>query len=140
MTSHFDFDPINRVVCWRLRGEVTEDLFAESLRLCADIFVDTKPQPHGRYRFTIESIECLPAVLETPFIASIPVLETTVRVLYPKDKMSVFLSLSFADQTALLKTDLENGDEWLMNSPILPGQCILVRWSKIQAKPQTQTS
>jgi len=43
MTSDFDFDPINKVVCWRLRGEVTKDLFVESLKLCAEIFADTKP-------------------------------------------------------------------------------------------------
>jgi|SRR5580692_1409916 hypothetical protein len=43
MTSDFEFDPKIKVVCWRLRGEVTEDLFVESLRLCADIFADTKP-------------------------------------------------------------------------------------------------
>ena len=43
MTSDFEFDPKNKIVCWRLRGEVTNDLFIESLRLCADIFVDTQP-------------------------------------------------------------------------------------------------
>jgi hypothetical protein len=43
MTSDFDFDPINKVVCWRLGGEVTNNSFAESLQLCADIFVDIKP-------------------------------------------------------------------------------------------------
>jgi hypothetical protein len=43
MTSAFEFDATNKVVCWRLRGEVTENLFVESLRLCADIFADTNP-------------------------------------------------------------------------------------------------
>ena len=44
VTSAFEFDPINRVVCWRLRGEITEKLFAESLRLVSDILADTNPK------------------------------------------------------------------------------------------------
>jgi|HubBroStandDraft_2_1064218.scaffolds.fasta_scaffold899545_2 hypothetical protein len=44
MTSSFEFDPINRVVCWRLQGEVTEDLFVESVRLVPDILGDTNPK------------------------------------------------------------------------------------------------
>lgn len=44
MTSSFEFDPVNKVVCWRLQGEVTEDLFAESLRLVADILAETNPK------------------------------------------------------------------------------------------------
>src|SRR5579862_8230209 len=43
MTSSFEFDPVNKVVCWRLQGEVTEDLFAESMRLVADILAETNP-------------------------------------------------------------------------------------------------
>ena len=43
MTSSFEFDPINRAVCWRLQGHVTEDLFSESLRLVADILSETDP-------------------------------------------------------------------------------------------------
>lgn len=43
MTSAFEFDPINKVVCWRLRGEVTDELFVESLQLVADILADTHP-------------------------------------------------------------------------------------------------
>src|SRR5690348_12475205 len=43
MTSSFEFDPINKVVCWRLQGHVTEGLFAESLRLVADILAETNP-------------------------------------------------------------------------------------------------
>lgn len=44
MTSSFEFDPTNQVVCWRLQGSVTEDLFAESLRLVADILAETNPK------------------------------------------------------------------------------------------------
>jgi hypothetical protein len=44
MTSAFEFDPTNNIVCWRLQGEVTDDLFVESLRLCADILADTDPK------------------------------------------------------------------------------------------------
>ena len=44
MTSAFEFDAINRVVCWRLQGEVTEDLFVESIRLVADTLADTNPK------------------------------------------------------------------------------------------------
>ena len=43
MISTFEFDPVNKVVCWRLQGEVTEDLFAESLQLVADILMETNP-------------------------------------------------------------------------------------------------
>lgn len=43
VTSAFEFDPVNRVVCWRLQGEVTDELFAESLQLVADILADTNP-------------------------------------------------------------------------------------------------
>jgi len=43
VTSDFEFDQKIKVVCWRLRGEITEDLFVEGLKLCAEIFADTKP-------------------------------------------------------------------------------------------------
>jgi hypothetical protein len=44
MTSAFEFDAINRVVCWRLQGEITEDFFFESLQLVAAILADTSPK------------------------------------------------------------------------------------------------
>jgi hypothetical protein len=44
MTSAFEFDAINRVVCWRLQGEVTEDFFVESVQLVADILANTSPK------------------------------------------------------------------------------------------------
>jgi hypothetical protein len=44
VTSAFEFDPVNKVVCWRLRGEVADELFAESLQLVADILADTNPK------------------------------------------------------------------------------------------------
>jgi hypothetical protein len=44
VTSAFEFDSINKVVCWRLQGQVTEDLFAESLGLVADILAETNPK------------------------------------------------------------------------------------------------
>ena len=43
VTSAFEFDPVNGVVCWRLQGEVTDKLFIESLQLVADILADTHP-------------------------------------------------------------------------------------------------
>ena len=44
VTSAFEFDPVNKVVCWRMQGQVTEELFAESLQLVADILADTNPK------------------------------------------------------------------------------------------------
>jgi hypothetical protein len=44
VTSAFEFDPVNKVVCWRLQGEVTDKLSAESLHLVADILTDTNPK------------------------------------------------------------------------------------------------
>lgn len=93
--------------------------------------VPIPPQPHGLYRFTAESVECLPDAFESAFVASIPVLETTVRILYPKDRMTVKLILSFAEDNVLLKTELVDGDQWAINSPMLPGQCFLTRWNRI---------
>jgi hypothetical protein len=92
-------------------------------------------RPHGVYRFTAESVECLPDAFESAFIASVPVLETTVRVLYPKDKFRVHLIPSFGEESAVLKTELIDGDQWILNTPILPGQCFLVRWNLIKAAP-----
>jgi len=97
--------------------------------------LEIPPRPHGVYRFTAESVECLPDAFESAFIASIPVLETTVRVLYPKDRFRIHLILSFADESALLKTELTDGDQWVISSPILPGQCFLVRWNIITVGP-----
>jgi hypothetical protein len=89
------------------------------------------PKPHGVYRFSGHSIDCASSTLFAPFIASIPVLETTVRVWYPKDKFKVDLYLSFADgPTALAKTELDAGDQWIVNSLMLPGQCFVVRWAR----------
>lgn len=95
--------------------------------------VHVPPQPHGLYRFTVEYIECLPDTFESPFVASIPVLDTTVRVLYPKNKFKLDLTLSFAEENVLLKTELVDGDQWVVNSPILPGQCLFARWTKFGA-------
>ncbi len=95
--------------------------------------------PHPVYRFTLESLECLPDAFHAPFIASIPVLETTVRVLYAKDKFRVDLHLSFTDdveKTMLQRTDLVDGTQWILKSPMLPGQCIFTRWAKLRAEEQ----
>jgi hypothetical protein len=103
--------------------------------------VSVPPMPHGVYRFTVESLECLPDAFESAFIASVPVLETTVRVLYPRDKFSVHVMLSFAEESALLKTELINGDQYVIKSPILPGQCFLTRWNrKVEPTPANSSS
>jgi hypothetical protein len=90
-------------------------------------------KPHGVYRFSGHSVECSPSSLSAPFVASVPVLETTVRILYPKNKFRVDLYLSFADEAnALVKTKLEGGDQWIVNSLMLPGQCFVARWARIK--------
>jgi hypothetical protein len=49
--------------------------------------------------------------------------------LYPRDLLSVDLHLSFAEDSVLLRTELIDGAEWIIYSPILPGQCFFAKWT-----------
>jgi hypothetical protein len=91
-------------------------------------------QPHGVYRFIAESVECYPEGFSAPFTTKVPVLETTVRILYPKNQLKLDLELSFGDNTMLTTYDIVNGTEWIINSPMLPGQSFFARWKKIEPR------
>jgi hypothetical protein len=101
--------------------------FAKSVRIPMN--------PHPVFRFVAQSIQFLPLNVEVPFIALVPVLETTVRVLYPKDKFTVLFRLSFPpyngavtkNNPAVAVTELEDGTQWVVRKPILPGQSFLTR-------------
>jgi hypothetical protein len=84
--------------------------------------------PDATYQYLTESIECLPSCYSAPFISKLLVLKTTVRILYPRDLLSVDLHLSFAEDSVLLRTELIDGAEWIIYSPILPGQCFFAKW------------
>jgi hypothetical protein len=93
--------------------------------------VDIPKQPHGNYRFVIESLECLPDGFATPFVASVPVLYIILRVFYPKDRFAVDIELSFAEQDgALVRSELQDGTEWTIKTPMLPGQAFFTRWTR----------
>jgi hypothetical protein len=89
---------------------------------------DVPVAPNATYQYLTESVERLPKCYSAPFVSKWPVLITTVRILYPKDKLSVDLHLSFADSNVLMPTELVDGVEWIVFEPILPGQCLFAKW------------
>ena len=100
--------------------------------------LDIPRQPHAKYRFVNESVECLPDGFAAPFIASAPVLEMILRVFYPKDRLTVDVELSFADEDkALVRTELQDGTEWALRTPMLPGQAFFTRWTRRVVTPQS---
>jgi hypothetical protein len=100
--------------------------------------IEIPRKPHGVYRFIAESVECYPDGFSAPFTTGVPVLETTVRVLYPKNQLKIDLELSLGGQTPLTKYEIQGGTEWIINSPMLPGQSFFTRWKKIE--PANNTS
>jgi hypothetical protein len=56
--------------------------------------------------------------------------KATVTVKYPKDIYGVWLDPTFSTRQALVPNDLQDGTQWDINEPILPGQGFFVRWSK----------
>jgi hypothetical protein len=96
--------------------------------------------PHKRnsYRFEVESVEFFKDGSFSPFIAAVPVLNLTLTVFYPKDHLHLDLNLSFDDVAKATKcTELQQGTQWVLKTPMLPGQSLLLRWepTNISTKP-----
>jgi len=97
--------------------------------LTVNTSVEIPREPHGTYKFTVESVECLPDGFATHFIASVPTLETTLRIYYPVSDFDVSLELTFSE-VAPKPTKLHDGLEWVVKRPMLPGQAIITRWAR----------
>jgi hypothetical protein len=100
----------------------------------------TVPMPgHSRSRdahkldIKLVSAEYLADNFYTSFDALHPVLETTVRVRYPVDRLEVVLYLSFADnsEAEVVTPDPGIHKQWKIKRPILPGQGFLLRWRPV---------
>jgi|SRR5437773_5205381 len=83
-----------------------------------------------RFRFRTESVQYFFECAFSPFISMWPVQKTTVTVKYPKDTYGVLLDPTFKPRQAPVQNDLEDGTQWDINEPILPGQGFFVRWSR----------
>lgn len=93
--------------------------------------VEVKPQPHGIYKFTAESVECFPIHFYSTFHARVPVLKTVMCIYYPKEIIDVQLNVSFAEDLVLTKTTYSDRDEWVIDCPTLPGQGFTTSWKRI---------
>ena len=106
MTSSFEFDPINQVVCWRLAGDITEALFAESLALVKNILSDTQPKKGvidlsavTSFQVSAETIKRL-AFSEPIFASELP------RVVVAPSDHLYGLARMFASLTEHLRTEV----------------------------------
>ena len=94
--------------------------------------------PHPAYTFVAESIEFCPQTYTDHFVASYPTLKTTITVYYPKDKMTVHLSLSCDDAGyPIERIEVGRGTQWLIETPLLQGQSIITRWEPLQRPSKT---
>ena len=111
--------------------------FVDSVETGMIKFTRTVTLPvHGgpAYRFTLESEECFQDGSIVPFFAAYPVLETTLTVYYPVDRINVFVDLSFGDAAKdATKVALSNGAQCIFNRPMLPGQGFSIRFAKIRS-------
>jgi hypothetical protein len=128
-TAIFDYDEVQ--LCHEAQARADFVAFKRE--------VDIPRRPHGIYRFIAESVECYPDGFSAPFTTTVPVLETTVRVLYPKNQLKIDLELSFGGHTPLTKYEIQGGTEWIINSPMLPGQSFFTRWKKIEKATSAAT-
>lgn len=89
-------------------------------------------RPKSKVSFLSESIECFSRDYSGEFVSRIPCLRTRITVLYPKEKLAVGMDPSF--EAKVDKTELANGTEWLISSPMLPGHTFTTYWSAKRAK------
>jgi len=75
-----------------------------------------------------------------PFFSFYPVLSAQLIVNYSKDKLDVFVDLSFGDiELDATKEMTDTGLKWTFNKPMLPGQGFSVRiYEKKNVKPPKQ--
>lgn len=99
--------------------------------------VDIPGGSKGTYTFTTESTEILPINYETTLIAGIPTVHATVKVQCSLQRFKTALRLSSGDDHDLPRKTLDHGVHWTVNSPILTGQCLLLRWASIPDEQQT---
>lgn len=89
---------------------------------------EAHPYPHTVYQFTAESEECIQNASQIPFFTYYPALSTILIVDYDREKLDLFLDLSFGDvdqDTTCI--DLQRGKKWIFNKPILTGQGFVIR-------------
>lgn len=122
----FDVEPKDQAALLQADGTV---LYQQMTTLAAG----------GRYTTVFECIEYRPLSHSLPLFTSTTVVKALVRIRYPKDLLKVSLQIPSGD-TGVLKTDeTQWGTEWAINSPLLPGQCIIATWSPRPARPAEST-
>ena len=107
MTSSFEFDQVNKVVCWRLRGEVSEPLFMESLAFVKQILSDTKPAK-GIIDFSAVTAFHVSAQAIRQVAGSAPIFPTSMpRVIVASSDHVFGMSRMFASLTEEVRTDVQ---------------------------------
>lgn len=76
-----------------------------------------------------QSIQCHRDNSVVSFTTRVPVLETTITVIYDKRSFETVLNPSVGHEAFEL-TELANGREWHIRRPLLDGQGFLLRWRK----------
>jgi hypothetical protein len=109
---------------------------------------DKKDSVNKDYWCRIEMSDCPPSSIvawvaddsSIPFFSFYPVLSAQLIVNYSKDKLDVFVDLSFGDiELDATKEMTDTGVKWTFNKPMLPGQGFSVRiYEKKNVKPPKQ--
>lgn len=101
---------------------------------------DIQAKPKVRYITVVESTEYLPESYFQPLFTATTVVNTTLRVRYNTDRLRVRLELPSDSNPDPKPESNQWGCEWDFQTPLLPGQCILLYWNPKEANASSETT
>jgi hypothetical protein len=117
--------------CFELRpGRGLEERIEDNF-VVASREITLPPNSSGQYVCFSESVEYFPVSFDAIFVATVPVLRTTVTIYYPRTALNVDLNLTC--DGAPRRIELANGTQWLIDMPLIHGHSIVTRWGRATA-------
>ena len=90
--------------------------------------VKIKPGKTGRCETLLECIEYLPDSYEYSLINEATVQRTELTIHWNKHEFDVEVALSSGNDGKVEPTHFETYSIWMIEKPLLPGQCVLTKW------------
>jgi hypothetical protein len=105
--------------------------------------VEIHPGAEQRCELLLECIEHFPETYEYAMINEATAQRVELTVRYPRNLFQVEVALSAGADGKMSRKDFDLYSTWIIEKPILPGQCILTKWKRIheatfEAKPVLQ--